>query len=200
MCVDIGCIGVVRERPRAVLVGVLNIIDYARFRGGGGGVTLSIPAGARPRLYERVRGLVGSPSLPAVLAGTVALAVAANAYELLCTAGFPLVFTRILTLRDLPPAAYYLYLALYNAVYVLPLLAIVVAFAVTLGSRKLREEEGRALKLLSGLMMLGLGLVLLLAPARLDNPLTALGLIAVAATVVAAWAGRTRSRARRAAP
>lgn len=69
-----------------------------------------------------------------MLAATVALAFAANAYELLCTAGFPLVFTRILTLAELITPAYYGYLALYSAVYVLPLLAIAAVFVATLGA------------------------------------------------------------------
>ena len=67
----------------------------------------------------------------AMLRGTVVLAVAANAYELLCTAGLPLVFRRIVTLAELSTPAYYGYLALYNVVYVLPMLAIVVAFVVS---------------------------------------------------------------------
>ena len=109
---------------------------------------------------------------------------------------FPLVFTRILTLSDLSTPAYYGYLALYNAVYVLPLLAIVVVFVVTLGARKLKEDEARILKLLSGTMMLGLGLVLLLAPQALTNPLTALAVIvaALALTVLAVWVTRRTGR------
>jgi hypothetical protein len=135
-----------------------------------------------------MRGLVRAERIATMLAATVALAIVANAYELLCTAGFPMVFTRILTLRRLPTAEYYAYLALYNAVYVTPLFAIVVAFASTLGSRKLSEREGHLLKLLSGLMMAGLGVVLLVAPAWLARPWTALALVALAigATAVAA--------------
>ena len=124
-------------------------------------------------------------SLPSILIGTITLALAANAYELLCTAGFPMVFTRILTLNELSPTAHYLYLALYNVVYILPLLAIVVLFVVTLGARKLSEDEGRILKLLSGLMMFGLGIVLLAAPDLLNQPLIALILIAIALIVTA---------------
>ena len=33
--------------------------------------------------------------------GTVTLALAANSYELLCTAGFPMVYTWVLTLNAL---------------------------------------------------------------------------------------------------
>jgi hypothetical protein len=39
-----------------------------------------------------------------MLIGTLVLALAANSYELLCTAGFPMVYTRALTLHDLSGA------------------------------------------------------------------------------------------------
>lgn len=179
----------------AVLVGLLNVKDYVWPTYG---PTLSIPEHARPGLYQRTRALVGAANLPAVLVGTVLLALAANAYELLCTAGFPLVFTRILTLHALSTSDYYLYLGLYNVIYVLPLLAIVVLFVATLGARKLKAEEGRVLKLLSGLMMLGLGVVLLLTPEALSRPLVALVVIAVALLLTAAIVGLGRVAARRA--
>jgi hypothetical protein len=182
----------------ALFVGTINIKDFVWPKRG---ISLSIPERAKPGLYQCTRDLVGAGSLPALLAGTVTLALAANAYELLCTAGFPLVFTRILTLSDLSTPAYYGYLALYNSVYVLPLLAIVVVFVVTLGARKLKEEEGRMLKLLSGLMMLGLGLVLLFAPEMLSQPLTALALIlaALAVTALVVWLARPTKHLSRAA-
>jgi hypothetical protein len=173
----------------AVVIGTINIKDFVWFKRG---ISLSIPERAKPALYQRARALVGTASLPAMLAGTVMLALVANAYELLCTVGFPLVFTRVLTLAELSTPAYYGYLALYNVVYVLPLLAIVVVFVATVGARRLSEAEGRLLKLLSGLMMLGLGLVLLVAPEALSAPLTALALIAaaLAATALLGWLAR----------
>lgn len=173
----------------AVGIGLLNIKEYFRFRHG---PSLTIPEQAKPRLFERMRRLALARSLAAMLLGTVLLALAANSYELLCTAGFPLVYTRLLTLNELPVSGYYLYLLLYNLVYIIPLLVIVVLFTLTLGSRKLSEREGRLLKLLSGLMMAQLGGVLLLAPGALGNPLLALGLVATAfgLTLLAAWRER----------
>ncbi|MEW6246297.1 MAG: hypothetical protein AB1555_06250 [Nitrospirota bacterium] len=45
-----------------------------------------------------------------------------------------------------------------------------VAIAVmTLGRRKLQEQEGRWLKLVSGAVMLGLGVILILKPEWLAN-------------------------------
>jgi uncharacterized membrane protein HdeD (DUF308 family) len=81
-------------------------------------------------------------------------------------------------LRELPVTTYYLYLALYNLIYVTPLGLIVVGFAVTLGSRKLSEYQGRVLKLLSGLMMLALGMVLVFWPELLHTMIGAAVLLA----------------------
>ncbi|MGF7213010.1 hypothetical protein GGE65_007646 [Skermanella aerolata] len=71
---------------------------------------------------------------------------------------------------------------MYNIIYVQPLAAIVAVFAWTLGSRKLSEPERRALKLVSGLMMLQLGLVLPIAPDLLSNMW--IGLVVLIAAVV----------------
>ena len=58
-----------------------------------------------------------------------------------------------------------------------PLLIIVGIFVKTLGRRKLSNREGRILKLLSGLMMTGLGLLLIVDPMLLNNLLITSGLI-----------------------
>jgi hypothetical protein len=178
----------------AMLLAVVNIKDYFLFKRG---VTLSIPEGAKPGLYQRITGLIRAERQPTLVAGTLLLAIAANTYELLCTVGFPMLFTRVLTLKALPTGTYYLYLVFYNVIYVLPLLAIVGVFTLTLGSRKLTETEGRLLKLLSGLMMLGLGLLLAVAPERLDHLLTALTLPlgAVGLTFLIHFLSRARFRA-----
>ena len=166
----------------ALLVAALNIKDYFWFRAG---PSLSIPESAKPGLFRRMRAIVAAGSLGPMLASTVLLAIVANSYELLCTAGFPMVYTRALTLAGLETWQYYAWLAAYNVIYVLPLLVIVFVFVRTMGSRKLTESEGRVLKLVSGFMMLGFGLMLLLAPNLLTNALASI-LILLAAVAVAA--------------
>lgn len=181
----------------AIVMATFNIKDFFAPQRG---PSLSIPESAKPSLFARMRKLVHQSAWPSMVLGTIVLAGAANSYELLCTAGFPMVFTRILTLADLPTSTYYLYLALYNAVYVLPLVLIVVVFIKTLGSRKLQEHEGRALKLLSGLMMLGLGLALLIAPALVSQVGIAVGLLAAAGLltwIATRWDRRRTRRAHR---
>lgn len=160
----------------AVLVAAINIKDFFFFRVG---VSLSIPERAKPGLFARMRSLVQTSRMPAVLAGTLMLAISANTYELLCTAGFPMVYTRVLTLHRLEPLQHYLFLIMYNLIFVLPLLTIVLAFTFTLGTKKLSERQGRILKLVSGVMMLLLGGLLLSAPQLLASPLVAVSLLLV---------------------
>ena len=71
--------------------------------------------------------------------------------------------------RALDIESYYLYLLLYNLIYILPLLIIVIVFTIKLGSRKLSQHEGEVLKLLSGVMMLMLGGLLVVSPQLLNN-------------------------------
>lgn len=163
----------------AVFMGLINIKDFFWF---GQGLSLSIPGRAKPELFRRMRALLETGSLPALLAGTVGLSLFANMYEFLCTSGFPMVYTRLLTLNDVSLGGYYFYLALYNIVYVVPLAIIVAAFAITLGRRKLSAGEGRFLKLLSGLMMFELGVVLIIAPNLMNRLWIAAGLLGSAVT------------------
>ena len=65
---------------------------------------------------------------------------------------------------QLPRWAYYGYLGLYNLAYMLDDSVMLAVAVATLGRHKLQEREGRWLKLLSGLVMLGLGVVLLVKP------------------------------------
>jgi len=166
----------------AVLIASFNIKDFFYFKKG---VSLSISDVAKPKLFERIRGLLSIDKLSTVMVATIVLAIAANSYELLCTAGFPMVYTRILTLSELPDWHYYAYLVLYNIVYVIPLFVIVLLFTAKLGARKLTEKEGRVLKLVSGIMMLLLGSLLLIAPQALNNILVAMFILIVA--ILMSW-------------
>lgn len=164
----------------ALLVAALNIKDFFWLKQG---PSLSIPESAKPGLFKRMRGIIATGNLGPMLVSTVLLAIVANSYELLCTAGFPMVYTRVLTLAQLDTWQYYAWLAAYNVIYVIPLLAIVIVFVKTMGARKLTESEGRILKLVSGFMMLGFGLLLLAAPQWLTNPLASIMVLIVAVVV-----------------
>ena len=180
----------------ALLVAVLNIKDYFWFKAG---PSLSIPDSAKPGLFKRMREVVTTGNMGPMLAGTVLLAIVANSYELLCTAGFPMVYTLTLTkAHDLSTWQYYAWLGVYNVIYVIPLLVIVTVFTKTMGARKLSEAEGRLLKLISGFMMLGFALVLLLTPSLLTNPVVSIGVLLVAVIASVVIARMTRPKPARA--
>ncbi|MFY0583191.1 glutaredoxin family protein [Cystobacter fuscus] len=145
----------------ALVIGALNVKDFLAFKRG---PSLSIPERAKPGLYARVRRLLQAKSLLPALGGVVVLAILVNLVELACTAGLPAVYTELLVLQRLPTWQYYAYLALYNVAYILDDSLMVLIAVVTLGHHKVQERAGRWLKLLSGSVMLLLGLLLLLRP------------------------------------
>jgi len=148
----------------AVAIGLVHVKDFCA----GSGPSLSIPAAAKPGIYARIRQVVTAENLPAALAAAFTLAVLVNVVELLCTAGLPALYTNVLAQCGCGPAARYGYLGLYIAAYMFDD-AIMVGIAVaTLSRLKLQEAGGRWLKLVSGAVILGLGLVMLLRPAWLE--------------------------------
>lgn len=142
----------------AIFAGVVNIKDFFSFNIG---FSLSIPEKAKPGIYSRMRSILHAESLAAAIVGAIILAILVQIVEFLCTSGFPALFTRILTLRQLDTAAYYSYLLLYIAAYMLDDIIILAIGVVMLSRHRLQEREGRVLKLVSGLVMIGLGIYLI---------------------------------------
>ncbi len=145
----------------ALLIGTVNVKDFFAFQQG---LSLSIPDAAKPGLYARLRRIVQAENLTASLIGIVILAGLVNVIELLCTAGFPAIYTHILSTQSLAAWQYYGYLGLYNVAYIFDDTLMVVVAVITLGRHKLEEREGRWLKLVSGAVMIGLGMLLLVKP------------------------------------
>jgi len=145
----------------AVVIGLVHVKDFFAFKKG---VTLSIPESAKPGIYARVRRIVTTDYISVAIGLSVILAVVVNVVELMCTAGLPAVYTQILTLQQLPAWQNYVYLGLYNVGYMFDDSLMVIAFVITLSHRKMREAEGRWLKLISGAVVLALGLAMLFRP------------------------------------
>ena len=142
----------------AILAGLINLKDFWAF---GKGFSLSIPASAKPGIYARMRAILQAENLTGAMLAAVVLAVLVQLVELMCTSGFPALYTRILTLQHLDSMEYYGYLLLYNLAYLIDDVVILLIGIITLSQKRLQEQEGRWLKLLSGAVMLGLGIYLL---------------------------------------
>jgi hypothetical protein len=145
----------------AIFVGSVHIKDFFAFKRG---LSLSIPESAKPGIYARVRSIVMAEHIYGAISGAFVLAVLVNIIELLCTAGLPALYSQILMLQGYPSWKNYAYLALYIVAYMLDDSIMVGLVILTLGKRKMQENEGRWLKLASGLVILVLGIVLLFKP------------------------------------
>lgn len=80
------------------------------------------------------------------------------------TAGLPAVYTAVLSQQNLGLAAHYGYLGLYIVGYIADDALMVGIAVLALSSNRLTEGTGRWLKLISGVVMVALGLLLLLRP------------------------------------
>ncbi len=149
----------------ALIFGLINIKELFFFKKG---VSLTINDKYKPKIFEKMRKIVNEKELSIAIAGTIMFAIFVNFIELLCTAGLPAIYTNILTLNNLSGIEYYSYLVLYNLVYVIPLIIIVAVFVITMGKHKFTEKHGKILKLVSGILMLALGLIMLIRPELLS--------------------------------
>jgi hypothetical protein len=150
----------------AVVIGLVHVKDFVAFHRG---PSLSIPEAAKPGIYARIRRIVTAENLPAAVAGAFVLAVLVNLVELLCTAGLPALYTSILTQRDYTAAVRYGYLGLYILAYMFDDALMVTLVVASLSRMRLQETGGRWLKLISGGVILSLGLVMLFRPAWLEG-------------------------------
>jgi glutaredoxin len=145
----------------ALIIGFINVKDFVAL---GKGISLSIPESARPGLYARMRMILRADTLLPSLFAVAVLAVVVNFIEALCTAGLPAIYTAVLAQHDLSPAAHYAYLGLYILGYMADDTLMVATAVMALSSRKLTENAGRWLKLMSGTVMLLLGAIIILRP------------------------------------
>lgn len=142
----------------ALIAGLVNVKDFFAF---GRGISLSIPERRRADIYKRIKGLLHAETLTSAIVGTAVLGVLVQVVEFMCTSGFPALFTRILTLRAPDAASYYGYLALYIGAYMVDDVVVLGIGVATLSRHRLEEREGRWLKLVAGVVMIGLAVYLL---------------------------------------
>ncbi len=149
----------------ALIAGAINCKEFFAFRKG---VTLMIQDRSKAPLERRIEGMkevIKTGSMPALVAASVVLAAFASLVELPCTAGWPIIYTSILSSKVFANSSiYYLYLMFYNLIYIIPLAAIITAFGYLLKGRQISEEQMKIIKLVGGVVMVALGMILLFNP------------------------------------
>lgn len=118
-------------------------------------------AKTKSKLLKRMEWIIHEASIPAAFAGIIFLAFSVNLIELLCTIGLPAIYTRILTLQNLPQLHYYLYILLYVFFYMLLNLVVYIAALATFSLVPVSPKFNRALNLIGAIIMIILGIYLL---------------------------------------
>ena len=98
------------------------------------------------------------------MAGIIMLAAVVNLFELLCSAGFPAIYTKILSMNQLPMWQYYAYIFLYIFMFMLDDIAVFVAAMFTLQTFVFGKKYNRISILVGGLFMIIIGFLLLFRP------------------------------------
>jgi len=150
----------------ALGVGVWQIRNFIKFKPGVCKVTSNEQIGTKIKkgLENRSQKLVNSPFTFGILIGIAFLAFSVNLVEFFCSAGLPAIYTRILTLNNLSPSSYYLYLLLYTFIFMLDDLIVFLIAFITLSKIGFTEKYNYWATLIGGLLMFILGILLIFKP------------------------------------
>jgi glutaredoxin len=121
----------------------------------------------RQRTMDRLKEIIATRKFWLALGGIVLLAFMVNLVELICSAGFPVVYLQILSLTPLPFWQYYVYLLLYIVIFMLDDIIVFVVAMLTLQMMGLTSRYKRFSNLIGGVLMLAIGVLLIFKPAWL---------------------------------
>lgn len=121
----------------------------------------------RKKTFDKLKKITYDKNLLTALLGIIALAFAVNLVELLCSAGFPAIFTQILALNNLSGIQHYMYIALYIVFFMLDDLIIFFIAMRTLEVTGISTKYTKYSNLIGGLLMVLIGLLLILKPGYL---------------------------------
>jgi len=123
--------------------------------------------GRRQKLFCKLQDFIKNESFWLALGGIIILALAVNVVELICSAGFPVVYLQILSFTPLAKWQYYLYILLYIAVFMLDDLIVFLAAMITFQITGMSSKYRRVSHLIGGVLMLVLGFLLIFKPETL---------------------------------
>jgi len=166
----------------ALAFALVNIKEYFWYKKG---ISLTIPDRYKPRIFKSIREIMSpEKSVWAILGGTATMALGVTLFELPCTIGFPLIWTKIMAEHNPGLMTFVSLFLLYLIVYLLDEIAVFTSIVLTLKATRLEEKHGRMLKLVGGMIMLALSLAMIVKPdlmGSVEGLILVLGISAVLA-------------------
>lgn len=145
----------------AMGVGIYNLKNFWQNRQGGCFVEGDEK---RQQKFEQIKQIVYKKNILLSIGGIILLAFAVNMIELVCSAGFPAIYTQILAMSDLNTIQYYLYLLLYIFFFILDDLAVFVIAMITVQAVGIENKYSQISKVIGGILMIIIGLLLIFNP------------------------------------
>jgi thiol-disulfide isomerase/thioredoxin len=156
----------------------VNIKDYFWYKEG---ISLTISDEKKPGLLRRARGLLdASQSFWGLASATVVLAGGVSLVEFSCTAGFPMIWTNLLSSQRVALVSFLGLLVVYLLIYQLDELGIFLAAVYSMKATRLEEKHGRILKLIGGGLMFTLAMVMLIKPSLMSDLTSSLVIFGIA--------------------
>ncbi len=118
----------------------------------------------RIKTLQKIKDITKKENLLLAMGGIILLAFAINLVEAVCSAGLPAIYTQILTLNKLSTAKYYMYIFLYQIVFMLDDMIIFAIAMITMHSVGIESKYARWTKIIGGVVMVGIGLLLIFKP------------------------------------
>lgn len=145
----------------AILSGGYSIRDALTTRS----LECTLAGGKERQAYrEKLKNIISQNSLLLSLCGIIVLAFMVNLIEIVCSAGFPAIYTQVLSLSQLPSWKYYSYILLYILFFMLDDMFVFVAAMLTFEITGMTTKYVRIARLLGGLLMLLIGMLLIFKP------------------------------------
>ncbi|MBU1457842.1 hypothetical protein KJ845_04010 [Patescibacteria group bacterium] len=149
----------------ALFVGVKNIKNYIQNPQGG---CQTMAHSNRQKVFANLKRIILEKSLIISILGMILLAGAVNLVELVCSAGLPAIYTRVLSLSNLPTWQYYAYISFYMLMFMLDDLVIFFIAMITLHAVGIESKYSRIISLFGSIIILILGLLLIFKPSLLS--------------------------------
>lgn len=156
------------------VAGAINIKDYFFFKQG---LSLTLSEKQQSKITKKAskivrnlkKGTENRKLFFAAIGGTVLLAIFVNIIELGCTAILPSVYMATLmnAFGNSINIMHISWTLFYSGVYILPLFVILFNFIYSFKSARINENQGKILKLVSGLFMVIFGLLMIFKPQML---------------------------------
>ncbi|NLG06427.1 MAG: hypothetical protein GX559_01870 [Candidatus Pacebacteria bacterium] len=145
----------------AIIVAINYLRDFIKNKDAACQVDLG---GNKKKIFTSLKEIVYRKNIIWSLLGIILLAFSVNLLELVCSAGLPAVYTKLLSMHNLTKFEHYSYLLLYILVFMLDDVLVFVITMISMKRVTLSTKYAHYAHLVGGIMMLIIGLLMLFKP------------------------------------